>query len=364
MNRAVPRLVALTVLTVVSGCQGASSPGPATEPISVVTRNLYLGAELSPLFLVSSVDELAARAGEIWRQIKASHFEERATVLAGEIVDAHADVVALQEVSLFRTQSPGDWQSGAAPNATDVDTDFLQILLDALTVRGASYMVVAAGSFTDQEVPAVTAEGVSLDLRLTDRNVLLARQGLSATEGPHGAFSTNAAIPTGGPGGATLTLERGYVSADITVGARTVRVVDSHLEVGGVLKAVQQQQAGELMAALAGDAGRSLILAGDFNSPADGSGTTSYAQLTGGASRPFRDPWPLGHPPVTDMGRDPGYTCCLDLGAAEASPQERIDLLLFRGNVEPGEVTVVQPVKTPSGLWPSDHLGVSAQFLF
>ena len=46
-----------------------------------------------------------------------------------------------------------------------------------------------------------------------------------------------------------------------------------------------------------------MILAGDFNSAADGTGTTSYAQLV----RELTDAWPKVHP------NDPGFTCCTDL---------------------------------------------------
>lgn len=359
-------LCGLAGATVLGGCgddavaRAIASAGDS-QPVSVMTRNLYLGAELSPLFFAPTVRDLATRAAAAWNQVKQSNFPERAVVLAGEIADASPDAVALQEVTLFRTQIPGDWHSGAAPNATTVELDFLQLLLQALDARGAHYQPAAEGTFTDVEVPATDPSGVSFDVRLSDRNVILVRDGLTFAEGPAAAFQTAVALPAGGPEGATLTLTRGYVSADVRVGSRTARVVDSHLEVSGPLGPTQEAQGRELTSVLA-PYGGPLILTGDFNSPADGSDTATYAQLTSGApaSQRFRDAWQAGSGNAT-VTRGTGATCCLDLTAPEATPTQRIDLVLFRGGIRAGDARVISPMKTPSGLWPSDHLGVFAQ---
>ncbi|MEO8213639.1 MAG: endonuclease/exonuclease/phosphatase family protein [Myxococcales bacterium] len=351
--------------TVLGGCGDDAAAGAGasadSQPVSVMTRNLYLGAELSPLFFAPTVPDLATRAAVAWNQVKQSNFPERAVVLAGEIADAAPDVVALQEVTLFRTQIPGDWQSGAAPNATTVELDFLQLLLQALDAGGAHYQRAAAGTFTDVELPATDPTGASFDVRLSDRNVILVRDGLTFTEGPAAAFQAVVALPVGGPGGATLTLTRGYVSADVRVGSRTARVVDSHLEVSGLLGPTQEAQGRELTSALA-SYGRPLILTGDFNSPADGSDTATYMQLTSGApaSQRFRDAWQAGSGNATAT-RGAGATCCLDLTAPQATPTQRIDLVLCRGEIRASDARVIPPLKTPSGLWPSDHLGVYAQ---
>jgi endonuclease/exonuclease/phosphatase family metal-dependent hydrolase len=328
-----------------------------------MTRNLFLGADLAPLFGALDVTTVAAVAGGIWRDVQASRFPERAVSLAGEIIGAHADVVALQEVSLYRSQMPGDWVSGASPNATKVDLDFLQVLLDVLTEQGGRYQAAAIGVNADEELPATTLDGATFDIRLTDRDVILVKDGLSFASGPSGTFTTLAGIPLGASGGATLTFNRGFVTADVSTQGRSVRVVDSHLEVGERLGRVQEAQARELLAALAAMSGP-LILAGDFNSPADASGTESYTLLTtlAGPPVPFRDVWPPrdGSSDGSPFDGPAGFTCCLDPRASVPSVNERIDLILVRGGVQPTDVTVVEPTKTRSGLWPSDHLGVAA----
>ena len=339
-----------------------------------MTRNLYLGADLTPLQSALTPADVASLAGGIWREIQDSSFAERATEIAAEIVRVDPDVVALQEVSLYQTQTPSDWISGAAPNATYVELDFLTILLDALADRGVRYQAAIIGVNADAELPATAADGTTLDVRLTDRDVILVREGVAFVPGSSGRFPTAFGLPIGGADGATLRFDRGYVTTDVTVAGNTVRVVDSHLEIGGLLGRLQEQQARELLTALSGYGGQ-MILAGDFNSPADGTGTTTYALLTTktGSPSPFRDSWDFrqavqsgGSPPMRPASTvTPGlvtdFTCCVDLRATMLLPSERIDLVLFRGGVLPVDVVVVDTAKTTSGLWPSDHLGVFAK---
>jgi endonuclease/exonuclease/phosphatase family metal-dependent hydrolase len=325
-----------------------------------MTRNLFLGADLTPLASALTVADVASLAGGIWRDIQDSRFSERAVVLADEIARMDPDVVALQEVSLYRIQTPGDWTSGAAPNAMTVEVDFLQLLLDALSSRGASYQFAVIGQNADEELPATALDGTTFDIRLTDRDAILVKDGVPFASAPGATFATSFSLPIGGPGGLNLVFKRGFVSADVSKGDKIVRVVNSHLEVGNPLGRIQEGQAHDLLAALR-PMGGPMILAGDFNSPADGSGTASYALLTTATTElpaPFRDTWSFRQ---GLSGSTVEFTCCMEITAPSSSPGERIDLILFRGGILPVDVTVVDTVKTPSGLWGSDHLGVSAK---
>jgi endonuclease/exonuclease/phosphatase family metal-dependent hydrolase len=353
-------LAALVLGGLAGGC------GESPQPLSVMTRNLYLGADLAPLLGALTPQDMEALAGTVWRNARDSNFPERAGPLAEEIVTNAPDVVCLQEVSLYRTQSPGNWMSDAAPDAVDVQLDFLALLQEQLRARGAMYEAVTIGTNGDEEMPALDDAGAHIDVRLTDRDVILVRDGVTAVAGPGGRFPTALMAPIGGAGGTTLTFHRGWISVDVTVGGKKVRVYDSHLEVGALQGRTQEQQARELMEAIGPHPG-SAILAGDFNSPADGGGTQSYALLTtaSGLATPFRDTFPFRqHKLADDMqsGSPPlQFTCCIDLAAAAAIPAERIDLILFRDHAYPVDTAVIVPRKTPAGLWPSDHLGVIAQ---
>ena len=87
---------------------------------------------------------------------------------------------------------------------------------------------------------------------------------------------------------------------------------------------VQQAQAQEFLAGPA--KGKSAVIAtGDFNSAADGSTTTSYADLTDSY---FRDAWAVND-------GDPGFTCCQNSTLTNPASQlgTRIDLILTHASV-------------------------------
>ena len=349
---------ALLVAVGASGCDGGGADA-APVPLRVMTRNLYLGSDLAPLLGALSPADIPPLARDVWRSVTASHFPDRAAVLADEIARTKPDLVALQEVSLYRTQAPSNWTTGAAPDATDVALDFLQVLLDALAAAGQDYRTAAVGWNADAELPTWDEAGTTYDLRLTDRDVLLVRAGLATTAGPAATFATYFSIPIGGTGGATLDFHRGFITVDVATAGKSIRVGNSHLEVGGPLALIQQAQAQEVVTAFASYPAP-IVLAGDFNSPADGSGTTSYSLLTGahGGAPALHDAWTMTtqHPQsATD-----GPTCCMDIATSASAPDQRIDLVLVRGNVSVAAMEVVSTQQTASGVWPSDHLGAVA----
>ncbi len=98
-----------------------------------------------------------------------------------------------------------------------------------------------------------------------------------------------------------------------------------------------------------------ILLVGDFNSKADGTGTATYGDLLASG---FADAWTVTSP------KKPSHTCCQDADPlnAESLLSRRIDLLLYRGApIRPVATTVLGDEtddKTPSGLWPADHAGV------
>src|SRR5262245_61528812 len=137
--RAVIAAAAAGAMIAGSGCDGDGYPH---SPISVHTRNLFFGGNFNDLLPVQTPAEIPAAVGQIWTTVQNSRFPERAGVIADQILAEEPDVVALQEVSWFRMQMPGDWTSGSPPNATENALDFLEILLAALRDRGGQYRTV------------------------------------------------------------------------------------------------------------------------------------------------------------------------------------------------------------------------------
>jgi len=338
-------IAALFGMTV--GCE----PGP--PDVTVMTRNLYFGFSEASLLAAEDFEQLAVAVAEGWQSVVDTDFPDRAQALAREIEATGPDLIGLQEVAIYRVQSPGDLAVGGDAPATEVVYDFLEILLSELRGRGLNYEEVASITEMDIELPSATGD----DVRLTDRDVILRRTGrfasraqVLATDGGH--FETLLQLPVGGEGGPTLTLLRGWVSADIRLAGRTFRFVNTHLDDFAL---VQEAQALELLAGPL-DTDLPAILLGDLNSDAFGEGTQTYEILLDAG---FVDAWTEIAP--ADAGLTWGHEP--DLSNPSPTLTQRLDLIVYRGAFEAGSAEVVGEEigdRTGTGLWPSDHAGVVA----
>lgn len=333
------------------------------RPVRVMTRNLYLGADLTPAITAQNPVQLALAATAIWRQVQATNFPERAVALAAELEEADPVLVGLQEVALWRTGAPdGPPAFGGSP-ATDVALDFLATLLDALADRGLVFDAVVVQQEADLEAPTVLGFGV----RLTMRDVILARAGLPTDElslgNPQSAnYVNNLSLPIAG-GLTSVTSTRGWTAVDVVAKRRHFRFVNTHLE--AFSNFFRSAQAFELLVGPLATTSLPVVLVGDFNSAPDDpvfteagspfNATNPYDILTAAG---LTDTWALLHP------QDPGYTCCNDADLLNAEPTlvQRIDDVMMRsGTAYRSRIVGARPDdRTPSGLWPSDHAGVAA----
>jgi len=342
--------IASCVVLALAGCGGDDDPEPAGDVI-VMSRNLYLGAPIEPVFQLDTLADVSAAAMVLWTSVVASDIPARARAVAGEIAALEPDLVGLQEATLWRTQSPPD---GPLTEATEVAYDFVALVLGELAARGQLYDAVATSTNFDAELTASGSDpAAALDVRMTDRDVVLARSGVAIGQVGDGRFTARAQLQLGGV--LTLGIPRGWTSVDARAAGSTFRFVNTHLEIG-TFGAVQVAQAQELVTVLNGSS-LPTILVGDLNSnPVAGAAdaTATYEIVTGAG---FADLWP-----AMNAG-DPGPTCCQDPGLRNDTSQltARIDLVLYRGAFAPSSVDLVGEApadRTPEGLWPSDHAGI------
>jgi endonuclease/exonuclease/phosphatase family metal-dependent hydrolase len=358
-------LVLLAVLAALLPTGAAQGAGPSDggPKLTVMTRNIYLGTGLTNLVTARTLPLLVTAVTQDWANVVATDFPTRAGALAEEIRRERPDVIGLQEVTLWREQTPSNILSssgtpigGLTPDATDVVYDFLAILRAQLAARGVPYVPVSTSINADAEAPRANAGGGYTDVRLTDRDVILVRAPLAGkfSNPADGHYTAQLELPTaGGP----ITFTRGWASIDYRHDARrTVRIFDTHLEVESpsAAAAVQEAQAAEFVGLVAASP-YPVVALGDFNSAADESTTLSYKLLT----QVLTDAWAVVHP------QDPGLTCCqselLDNLASQES--ERIDLVLSTGPVSVVDAvrTGAQPFRTSRPpFWASDHFGVAA----
>ena len=349
------RRVRFVALLLAGGCAWGGIAGAAQardrdgRVVTVMTRNVYIGTDLDPIFAANSLEALLSATATAFGNVEATDFPARAQALAGEIAASQPDLVGLQEVEIIRT-GPVD----PAP-ATTVFRDYLALLLEALEDRGLEYAPVAVNVNADVEVPSA----LGLDVRATDRDVILARGRVrrKIRRVQEQNFSTNLTLEAFG---GQITILRGWSAVDVKLRGRRVRFLNTHLEPSS--SAVQVAQANELLAGPA-DTRLPLIFLGDFNSPAEGTGSPTYANLLAAG---FADAWSQAEP------RAAGPTCCHASNLLDALPtlDRRIDLVLLRGGqgrrgplvARSAEVVGDHPGDKlgPSGLWPSDHAGVVA----
>ena len=75
--------------------------------VTVMTRNIYIGADVDKLLLAEDPNQIPVIVAELLKDMEATNFSERAVALAKEIQLKQPDLIGLQEVSLIRVQSPG-----------------------------------------------------------------------------------------------------------------------------------------------------------------------------------------------------------------------------------------------------------------
>ena len=375
LRRTAIAVAALLVSLILPAAASAKEAGPK---VTVMTRNVFLGADLGPALAAPSIPAAIDGAGVIWNEFQSTNFPERAVPLAREIKAAKPDLVGLQEMALWQKQVPSD--GGAPPialpgtpaqPATVVEQDFLALLMQELAAIDANYKVVEVQTEFTGELPADVdqndntgfAFGADLDARLTMRDVILAREESKVTLGDTaGGNYRNRFVPLIArliP----LPVDRGWLSVEgnimesETESAIRFRFVNTHLEAFGDDR-IREAQAKELFEEGGPlDTEEQVILVGDLNSGLEephnihGSDQLAFQALT-------LEP-PLGFG-MTDNGAV--QSCCYsDLFDATQVFDHTVDHVLTNPELTTKRASITgndASERTPSGLWPSDHGGV------
>jgi endonuclease/exonuclease/phosphatase family metal-dependent hydrolase len=388
-------LVCALCLTLLPGSADAAKGKKKGHLLTAMTRNLYLGADLTPLLAASDVNEAIDKGGQVVNQVHATRFPSvRAALLANEIKKKKPDVVGLQEVAWWRT-GPVDIAAVSNPSASTTDPlggDFLSELLAKLNKgkkkgkKGAvsakkkkaqplRYRVAVVKEEFDAELP-VNDDGQGSGLsgadhneRLTMRDVILVRKGggVKFSNPSSGTFNTLLRVTVGGA--VELDVTRGWTAVDVKARGRTTHVVNTHLEAfdsqasntanngqsyqkGGIRQAQAQQ-----LVAPGGPLATSprTLLIGDLNSdnPVNGD------QVFPGDA--------LAYITLTDAGyheralTPPPFGCCIQdpnlVNPSTVGVDHRVDHLMSNSpkiRFKQGALTSTYA----SGLWSSDHFGV------
>ncbi|MFC6756331.1 MULTISPECIES: endonuclease/exonuclease/phosphatase family protein [Haloarcula] len=350
------RAVLGSTAAVAAGLAGATGTAAGASPAAtVMTQNAYLGFDVAELLRADSLAEVRDVTGGFLADIEPELYAARADSIAAAVETADVDVLALQEAVLLRRQDTGAYGTDSRAAAGEVVVDLLDRIRTALAERGLDYTVAAESVANDFELPAETDDD-PVDLRITDRDVLLVRSDLDTADPVTATYDAALELPIP-ESDRTLPITRGYSAADVTVGGVDVRAVSTHL--ASASPRYRRRQAQELLDAL--PATGPVVVCGDLNSAP---GEDAYDLLT----RSLTDPYPELRPDAN------GATCCQakDLRNDESLLSRRIDTVLYRGSVRPTAIdrvgdqpedrTAVEVDGETVRVWPSDHAGVVGTF--
>lgn len=334
--------------------------------VDVMSVNLYVGGDISRVMgldptSTNYVEELVGAVTGVYYEILASAPTVRLQAVADQIAGRQPDIVAVEEASLLRLQSPGDLIVGGTNPATAVVFDYLQVLVTDLQARGLNYKIVSTGEEVDVELPMFNLQtGQIDDVRLTDREAILVRADLPpgqfrASNPQSGNFQHVIPIPALG-----LSVERGWCSVDVSVRGRNFRCLCAHLE----QETVPLLQAAQLQELLAGPADTKLpvMVLGDFNAdPLHRDGSFAYDLMPAAG---FEDAWATIH--AADLTG--GLTWGHDEFLADPTTafDRRIDFVFYRGGcfvpVKADVEDIVTGLSVPP-FWATDHAAISVGFL-
>lgn len=349
MKRAICVITILVLSFFVLPCDSLHAHDVTVRKFSALTLNLYNGGNFNQVLNASSMNNLLQAVPQLFQSVQATNFPARAKEIADMIQTTQPYLVGLQEVALWRIQSPGD---GPISPATDVAFDFLQLLKAELQARNLKYMTLAIFNGFDIEMPGMFPDGLK-DVRFTDRIVVLGRNTHHITYSNirKGSYETSFTIPTGVFG--SIEYPRGWISVEVELDGRKFRFINTHLD--AFSSSVRAAQLQELLDGRA-NTNKPVVMVGDFNLQPGGPGSVYHSIIADG----FNDVW------TTANGGASGATCCQSATLLNSVSQlgMRIDYVFVRGAIqvlgaerlgeEPGD-------RTPQGLWPSDHAGVLAR---
>ncbi len=336
----------------------ASTPARAQEDareraerrFTVMSYNLYLGANLQPLFNEPDPIRLVQKAGEIFAHLDLVDFRVRAVAIAEQIVEQDPDAVSLQEVSLWEKKPPG--------SPFETTYDFLDILLDELDRQGHPFRSVSISEHFTGTLPIDFSGTLG---RYTDRNAIIVPvdrpvSELVTSNPMDGTFEAGIPISLAGT---PAKVTRGWSSADVMIRGKTYRLIDTHFE--GFVPLVRTGQVHELVQ-IAAESPYPVVLAGDLNVYPQGmrpEDAQAWAMLSGAG---FVDAW------VEADCFEPRFTAGQtdDLDNVPSALDNTVDYVLFDAD-EAVDLDAVEDscdiageelddrTGTDPSLWPSDH---------
>ncbi len=263
-------LVSFLVALMLAPASVAKAESPQ---VTVMTRNLYLGADVG--VAMELIPNLSAAAQFMWDQVKATDFNKRAPKLAAEVIAERPDVIGIQEATIWYCKKNAWSKRTEVFNFTEQflaaikaqGQDYVLASKDGVTALNTGYSIAAIPFVTmvnDPETfqPLFGQDKAACGFEIADALVIRADlSGKVLAVGNTEYEASYTVVPT------IMTIYRGYSWADIQIGNTPVRFVTTHLESlwdeNKVPNAAKQAQ--QLISDLK-ETRNPIVIMGDFNS--------------------------------------------------------------------------------------------------
>lgn len=214
-----------------------ATPAQAVDhPLTVMTRNLYLGADVG--VAMELIPDFSAAAQFMWNQVQATDFTKRAPVLAAEVVAADADVVGLQEATHWYCKKNlwskkvivFDFTKEFLAATRAAGTEYVLASKDGVDALNIGYSIPALPYLTMVEDPGTFqplfgSDRAACGFEIGDAIVVkkdLAKQILRVGNTEYDA--SYSIIPK------IMTIYRGYTWIDFDHNGSQLRIISTHLE--------------------------------------------------------------------------------------------------------------------------------------
>ena len=383
MTRRPLRILAATTIALAVTAVPARAEGTS---VTVMTRNLYLGADVG--VALQLLPDFPAAAQFMWDQIQANDFAQRAPRIAAEAATARPDVIALQEATTWRCQA-------SAFSPSTIVYDFTTQFLDATRAAGVPYVLAAKDGqqalnpgYKIGPIPGLTmvhdpdtfrplfgTDDAACGFEIGDALAVRADLASGVRQVGTTDYPTRYQVAP-----VVFEISRGYSWADIDIAGTPVRFVATHLESmwDTGRRPVSLTQANELVADLAATS-MPLVVMGDFN--ADPRDPRDPSSNPGGQPEPTADCraeshcnayWAMVDAGFTDAGPDAQDPANLTWGesallagpdlarlpAAQAMGNaagftDRLDYVFVRNGVRPVDAHLIgQTWPRGDDMWP------------
>jgi hypothetical protein len=229
-------VVVLAVGVTLAPAAEAQEPEGDTVEVTVMARNLYLGADVG--VALDLLPDMPAAAQFMWEQVAATDFSARAPSLAAEAARHEPAVIGLQEATHWRCR-PGnvgrvvdvfDFTASFLAATREVGVEYVVAERDGRRAFNEGYAIPAIPFLSVVEDPGTFQPLFGRDTATCGFSIsdaLLVRADLADAVQAVGTSEYHdryVVAPT------VLAIDRGYAWADVRIDGSTVRFVTTHLE--------------------------------------------------------------------------------------------------------------------------------------